>query len=76
MDRFTNHAVRPWLFRALFLIALLPLTAGAHHRRASTYDDTNAAIVYSQGQNGDGVNGWGTGSDSGDVGGGEHYSNA
>jgi len=60
-----------------FVFLLLPLgTASAHHRRATTYDDTNPAIVYSQGQNGDGVNGWGTGSDAADFGGGEHYSNA
>ncbi|HLY73792.1 MAG TPA: PA14 domain-containing protein, partial [Planctomycetota bacterium] len=61
----------------LFAFLVLPLgTASAHHRRAAMYDDTNPAIVYSQGQNGDGVNGWGTGSDGADFGGGEHYSNA
>src|SRR5258708_11913039 len=43
---------------------------------ATTYDDSNPAIVYSQGNNGGGVNGWGTGSDSGDFGGGEHFSHA
>src|SRR5437762_14326470 len=61
----------------LFVLLVLPLgTASAHHRRATTYDDTNPAVVYSQGQNGDGVNGWGSGSDPSDFGGGEHYSNA
>jgi hypothetical protein len=40
------------------------------------YDDTSSAIVYSQGQNGDGLNGWDTSSDPADFGGGEHSSNA
>jgi len=63
---------------ALLAFLVLPLgTVSAHHRRAATtYDDSNTAIVYSQGQNGDGVNGWHTGSDAADFGGGQHYSNA
>ena len=77
MRSLTNGVSPKRLLAILLTFIVLPLgTANAHHRRATAYDDTNPAIVYSQGQNGDGVNGWGTGSDGSDFGGGEHYSNA
>jgi hypothetical protein len=66
-----------WVPRAMLLIFVLPWGQAIARRQSLTiYDDTNPAIVYSQGQNGDGVNGWGSGSSSNDYGGGEHYSDA
>src|SRR5579863_10627443 len=44
-------------FLLLFLLHLGLGTASADPQPLTPYDDTNAAIVYSQGQNGDGVNG-------------------
>jgi hypothetical protein len=77
MDRSTNQALAPGLLRALLVLALLPLgAADARQQAMTTYDDDNPAIVYSQGHNGDGQNGWGSGSDPNDFGGGEHYTNA
>ena len=73
----TQRASPKGLPMVIFVLLVLPPgTASAHRRRATWYDDTNPAIVYSQGQNGDGLNGWSSGPDSRDFGGGEHYSNA
>jgi hypothetical protein len=78
MDPVMNRTLSQAVLRAAIILVVLSLgVANAHHRQAVvTYDDSDPSIVYSQGQNGDGVNGWGTGSDPGDFGGGEHYSNA
>ena len=77
MNRCRIQGLAKPVLGAFLIFLVLPLgPASAHHRRAATYDDTNPAIVYSQGNNGGGVNGWGSGSDSADFGGGEHYSNA
>jgi len=77
MDRTNSRSLAMSARGAFLVFLLLPIVpASAHHRRAALYDDTNPAIVYSQGNNGGGVNGWGTGSDAGDFGGGEHFSNA
>src|SRR5579863_8854302 len=78
MNRSRDRVVAKAALGTVLLLIVLPLgTAEAHRRQAAaTYDDTNPAIVYSQGQNGDGVNGWGVGSDPSDFGGGEHYTNA
>jgi hypothetical protein len=78
MNSTTNRVAPKWVPAVLFAFFVLPLgTAEARHRQAmTTYDDTNPAIVYSQGQNGDGVNGWHIGGNPSDFGGGEHYSAA
>jgi len=78
MVRFEGRSIFALIRRALLVFLLLPLGVASAHRRQSApmYDDSNPAIVYSQGNNGGGVNGWGSGSDPGDFGGGEHYSNA
>lgn len=78
MKSSTSRRAPRWALGVLIAFFVLPLgTAYAHHRQASaTYDDTHPAIVFSQGQNGDGVNGWSTASDSNDFNATLHYSNA
>jgi hypothetical protein len=77
MNRSMSPSLGRSLLRALVLLGVLPLgIASAHPQQGpTTYDDTDPSIVYSQGHNGDGQNGWATGSDPNDFGGGEHYSN-
>jgi hypothetical protein len=77
MVRSTRQAVAPRLLRAVLILAVLLLgIANARQQAMTTYDDDDPAIVYSQGHDGDGQNGWATGPDSNDFGGGEHYTNA
>jgi hypothetical protein len=77
MDPFTSRTLGPKALRAFLILAVLPLgVANAHPQQPpTTYDDTDPSIVYSQGHNGDGQNGWLTASDPNDFAGGCHYSN-
>src|SRR5258708_14794518 len=78
MVRFEGRSMPALIDRSIVVLLFVPLGVASAQRRQSptTYDDSNPAIVYSQGNNGGGVNGWGTGSDPSDFGGGEHFSNA
>src|SRR5215470_15125560 len=78
MNRLLSPSLGHPALRALVLLGVLRLgMTSAHPQQGpTTYDDTDPSIVYSQGHNGDGQNGWATASDPSDFGGGEHYTNA
>jgi hypothetical protein len=78
MDQCVNRTRSLSVVRALVVLVVFPwgVAIARPQQAMTTVDDSDPSIVYSQGQNGNGVNGWNTGSDPNDFGGGEHYTNA